>query len=500
MSFSFNSVDLDDFLDHRHVRDAMDVVESGRLPGMLGLGQSIVETWSKPRHDTWRPLWITRNSIQTVGHVHNYRYGQKPRKAPMTPFDKFCKDNNLVLIAALDHVSTFILTYAKESEAQGTTSASTETAKFTEEGRAIINTLMFAAPDAGSDIKVVVGSATHGRGMNEHIVTDGPYVDKDEDPTRVTAAISTMIWKHLGGSVQLIAQPRFNDDYTFSLDPLPPAGDYVDQKGDDNDSIELSLDHLANRCKAFMRARITRRVLLHGPPGTGKSTLAHRLASNMGNRVLRVDPRAFAKASQKNLTALVNVLRPNVFLLDDIDRRPGEAMELLSYFDDLKLDVIVVGTVNTLTTLDPALLRPGRFDEVLHVSEPTREHRWQIIQYYCSKHGVEFEQSMVPAMKGFSPADIQEVIRVTSVVDVSILDVEIARVRNQRQLYAGDACGEFLSGTSRTKKLYSKSSRPTMTPEDAPDDAGEAEPSSIGDNPDCSSHADCNMCPHEDYC
>jgi GTPase SAR1 family protein len=321
-------------------------------------------------------------------------------------------------------------------------------------------------------------------------VTDGPYVDKDEDPDRVSAAISTMIWKHMGGSVQLIAQPRFNDGFAFSLEALPPAGDYVDYQVDGKDEIGLSLERLGARCKAFMKARVTRRVLLHGPPGTGKSTLAHRLASNMGNRVLRVDPRAFAKASQKNLTALVNVLRPNVFLLDDIDRRPGEAMELLSYFDDLKLDVIVVGTVNTLSTLDPALLRPGRFDEVLHVTEPPRSHRRQIIQYYCTKFDVPFKGSMVTAMDGFSPADIQEVIRVASVVDLSVLEVEIERVRNQRELYAGDACGEFLTKSKTWDKTSEAPSALTSIDSDA----------SVGDNPDCPDHGDCDVCTHRDYC
>jgi len=489
MSFGFNSVDLDDFLDGDSVRGVMDAAESGRLPGVLGLGQNIVETWSKPRHDTWRPIWIARNSIQTAAHAYHYRQRQRPQKAPLTPFNKYCKDNNLTHVPALDHVSTFILMYSKESEAQGTTGVSTEITKFPNSLTADINTLTFDAPDTGSSIKVIVGSATHGRGTSEHVVTDGPYVDKDEDPARVSAAISIMIWKHMGGSVQLIAQPKFNDGFSFSLEPLPAAGDYVDCQAGGKDEIGLSLERLGDRCKAFMKAHVTRRVLLHGPPGTGKSTLAHRLASNMGNRVLRVDPRAFAKASQKNLTALVNVLRPNVFLLDDIDRRPGDAMELLSYFDDLKLDVIVVGTVNTLSTLDPALLRPGRFDEVLYVSEPPKSHRRQIIQYYCTKHDVPFRGTMVEAMDGFSPADIQEVIRVASVVDLSVLDVEIERVRNQRTLYAGDACGEFLTKGSHPIEDSAVPARGTAVDE-----------ASIGDNPDCPDHGDCDICHHRDYC
>ena len=113
---------------------------------------------------------------------------------------------------------------------------------------------------------------------------------------------------------------------------------------------------------------------------------------------------------------------------------------------DWTRSLVIVGTVNAIDHIDPALLRPGRFDEVHLVKEPDDAHRKSIIKHYLEKFGVEHidVKNTVNKTRGFSPADIREVIQSISIVDVSYIDEEIERVKLQRGLYEGDSVNEYL--------------------------------------------------------
>jgi transitional endoplasmic reticulum ATPase len=199
-----------------------------------------------------------------------------------------------------------------------------------------------------------------------------------------------------------------------------------------------------------MSKGMVRKILFYGPPGTGKSTLARQLARSICNgRTLRIDAKAFEMSGQHYISEFIKHLAPRVVLLDDMDRNPR--IKYLHYMEDSKNGHIVIGTVNTITTLDPALLRPGRFDEVLLIKEPDREHLRKILEFYCEKESIEFEDRFLDIMKGFSTADVKEVLQCLSVVGLEHLDVEIDRVRRQRELYAGDKCDEYLAKKFNTK-------------------------------------------------
>lgn len=112
--------------------------------------------------------------------------------------------------------------------------------------------------------------------------------------------------------------------------------------------------------------------------------------------------------------------------------------------------VIVIGTANVIENLDPALLRPGRFDEIYHVPEPDDEYLALVVKHYIRKFGVQMDVSeAVKAMSGFSPADVREVLLSVGTVGTDVFETEVERVRMQRSLYAGDACSKFLVGHDR---------------------------------------------------
>jgi hypothetical protein len=102
-------------------------------------------------------------------------------------------------------------------------------------------------------------------------------------------------------------------------------------------------------------------ILLFGPPGTGKSCLSRYLVQKMGDRYLRIRT---SDLSMHDITETIKFLRPPLLLIDDLDRTAGS---ILGLFDEMKALCPLVVSVNSYNKLDGALLRPGRFDEIVEV-------------------------------------------------------------------------------------------------------------------------------------
>jgi SpoVK/Ycf46/Vps4 family AAA+-type ATPase len=119
------------------------------------------------------------------------------------------------------------------------------------------------------------------------------------------------------------------------------------------------------RVQAFLDGGVRRSIYAYGPPGTGKSCLASTIASKVGGTCLRI-PTEFS--ATPSVLGVVKLFRPNVLIMDDVGRAQDPSATFLATLEELNslVDLLIV-TSNTVD-LAPALLRPGRFDEIIEIT------------------------------------------------------------------------------------------------------------------------------------
>jgi hypothetical protein len=137
----------------------------------------------------------------------------------------------------------------------------------------------------------------------------------------------------------------------FTLNPVssPRADDLIEE-------IQKCLDNNFHRS-----------ILLHGLPGTGKTTLAHTVIDHFGFRTLKIHPNDSIKLPY--FMELIKLLKIEALILDDFDQieMNDKLLEFLQVVNkDMKL---VFGIANMLDGFDPAVLRPERFDEIKKIEE-----------------------------------------------------------------------------------------------------------------------------------
>lgn len=179
------------------------------------------------------------------------------------------------------------------------------------------------------------------------------------------------------------------------------------------------LDTLSKRDKATdaddiarLEELIPRGMIFWGPPGTGKTYFAKAIAASIGAAITIVSgPELKSKwvgESEENLRQIFHKARqsaPSIIVFDEIDSfatargtYTGSGVEhsmvnqLLTEMDGFHKDelVFVVGTTNFVESLDPALLRPGRFEFHIHIPYPDDDDRRAIFEIYNKKMKLQF--------------------------------------------------------------------------------------------------------------
>jgi cell division protease FtsH len=211
---------------------------------------------------------------------------------------------------------------------------------------------------------------------------------------------------------------------------------FGDIAGEDQAKRELTevVDFLKNP-ERYMKlgAKIPRGVLLVGPPGTGKTLLARAVAGEAGAPFFNISGSEFVElfvgvgASRvRDLFDRAKKEAPAIVFIDEIDavgRRRGTGMgggndereqtlnQILTEMDGFegRQTVIVIAATNRPDVLDPALLRPGRFDRQVTVGLPDRDGRLGILKIHTK--GKPLDPSIVldtlaRATPGFSGADL----------------------------------------------------------------------------------------------
>ena len=178
-------------------------------------------------------------------------------------------------------------------------------------------------------------------------------------------------------------------------------------------------------------------ILLYGPPGCGKTLLGRGVATESeANFITIKGPEVFSKWVGESEKAIREVFRkarmaaPAVIFFDEIDslvprRGAGFAdsgvterviSQLLTEMDGIVSleDVVVVAATNRPDIVDPAVLRPGRFDRLIYVQEPDEKSRLQIFKIYTKNMPLASEvnlTNLASIMKNYSGADIDALCR-----------------------------------------------------------------------------------------
>ena len=173
-------------------------------------------------------------------------------------------------------------------------------------------------------------------------------------------------------------------------------------------------------------------ILLYGPPGTGKTLMAKAAANESEANFISIKgPELLSKwvgESEKGVREIFRKARqaaPCIIFFDEIDaiapKRGGDfgdshvterlISQLLTELDGLEIltNVLVIGATNRPDIVDPALLRPGRFDRLLYVPPPDRDSRVQILKIHIKKkpldEAVDIEK-LADQTDGYTGADI----------------------------------------------------------------------------------------------
>ena len=224
------------------------------------------------------------------------------------------------------------------------------------------------------------------------------------------------------------------------MSPDSPKVTYKDVAGADEAVEELhEIKEFLENPKKFqaLGARIPKGVLLYGPPGTGKTLLARATAGEAGVPFFSISGSDFVEmfvgvgASRvRDLFEQAKQASPCIIFIDEIDavgRHRGAGMggghdereqtlnQLLVEMDgfEQKDNVILIAATNRPDILDPALLRPGRFDRQIVVDRPDRKGRRDILEVHSKGKplGKELDLDVLAAQTpGFTGADLANVI------------------------------------------------------------------------------------------
>ncbi len=178
-------------------------------------------------------------------------------------------------------------------------------------------------------------------------------------------------------------------------------------------------------------------VLLYGPPGCGKTLIARAVAGEVGATFIRVVGselvNKFIGEGARIVREVFNLARkkaPSIIFIDEIDAiaakrvdvgTSGERevqrtlMQLLAELDgfDPLSGVSVIAATNRLDILDPAILRPGRFDRIVYIPPPDRKGRLEILQIHTRKMKLAPDvnlEKIAEMTEGATGADLKAIV------------------------------------------------------------------------------------------
>ncbi len=253
---------------------------------------------------------------------------------------------------------------------------------------------------------------------------------------------------------------------------------FDDVAGADEEKQEMAeiIEYLKHPKKfAKMGARIPKGILLVGPPGTGKTLLAKAVAGEADVPFYSISGSDFVEmfvgvgASRvRDMFKKAQQTAPCMIFIDEIDavgRQRGAGFggghdereqtlnQLLVEMDGIQDNngVVIIAATNRPDVLDPALLRPGRFDRQITVSLPDRKGRKEILQVHARNKVLEKDidlDALAKRTPGFSGADLENVLN----------EAAILAVRGNSNVitlkHLDEAIDRVMMGPAKTSRTY----------------------------------------------
>ncbi len=262
-----------------------------------------------------------------------------------------------------------------------------------------------------------------------------------------------------------------------------PQNTFDDVAGADEAIAELEeiKDFLADPAKyALLGAKIPKGVLLYGPPGTGKTLLARAVAGEAKVPFYSISGSDFVEmfvgvgaARVRDLFTQAKANAPAIIFVDEIDavgRQRGTGMggghdereqtlnQLLVEMDGFESNgqVILIASTNRPDVLDPALLRPGRFDRQIPVERPDLKGREDILKVHAKDKPIAKEVELIAYARrtpGFTGADLANVLNEAALLSAREGQKSIGNTQ------IDEAIDRVMAGPQRKSRLMSEEER-----------------------------------------
>lgn len=193
-----------------------------------------------------------------------------------------------------------------------------------------------------------------------------------------------------------------NDEKALTISALTP-------QPKSSQVANSSLEHL----KQFINSGMNRSILFYGPPGTGKTSMSFYLLDQLNYKTL-VFNASYKLGNSDIIDYIIELFGIEAIIIDDFDQlsSSNERLELLETLN--KRLKVVIGVANTLQNFHPALLRPGRFDEVVLIDALDEQCVLSVLgekgkdYYERVKHWpIAYVQELSKRMKFVAEADIE---------------------------------------------------------------------------------------------
>ena len=259
-------------------------------------------------------------------------------------------------------------------------------------------------------------------------------VDRFRSPPLVLATITEVLDDHRM-TVKSSTGPSFLVNYSKFLDEkLLKIGGLEEQIIEVKETVELPL----TEPELFEKVGIEppKGILLYGPPGTGKTLLAKAVANETNATFIKIVASEFVKKYigegarlVREVFELAKEKAPAIIFIDELDAVAAKRlksstsgdrevqrtlMQLLAELDGFESrgDIGIIGATNRPDILDPALLRPGRFDRFIEVPLPNIDGRREILKIHTRNMSFEEEADidfLASLTDGLSGADLKAV-------------------------------------------------------------------------------------------